>query len=313
MLCLLVALSIRDTMEKLREAYRILGVPANSPLSVVRDAYRKLAKEHHPDYNPHDSRYSTSMMTKINDAYETIKWHLARGVTVEEHRRTGRATYPYEEMIRRWEEERRQEEEKLRREEERQRKSDEAYHRFWERFALEKKHELHDRRYHGVIRKYTGVLISFYYKCNLHNHHYRVLPSGDSLFSQYLVRYDLLLSKSRKVEGMCRSEMYRRKSRQVSEFLRLFLNDARMVLPQGAERRAQALSIFGRAVDSADRFMSSCFVENGFNGKKARELLSRSLDDFEYFLQSYPQSPLVEHAQRKLDMLERAYRSFMAE
>ena len=137
--------------------------------------------------------------------------------------------------------------------------------------------------------------------------------SGDSLFSQYLVRYDLLLSKSRKVEGMCRSKKYRRKSRTVSEFLRLFLDDARMNLPQGAERRAQALSIFQRAVDSADRFMSSCFGEDGFDGRRARELLGRSLDDFEYFLQSYPQSPLVEHAQRKLDLLEGAYRSFMAD
>jgi curved DNA-binding protein CbpA len=300
-------------MEKLREAYRILGVPADSPLRVVREAYRRLAKEYHPDSNPNNPTHSTSMMMKINDAYETIKWHTERGVTVEAYRRSERVRYPYEEMIHRWEEERKQEEEKRRREEDRQRRRDEAYYRFWERVALEQKYEIHDRRYYEIITRYTGILISFYYKNNLHNQHYREHPSGNSFFSQYLVRYSLLLSKSRKVEGLCSSQKYKKRSRTVSEFLRLFIEDARSVVPIEAERRAQALSIYQRAVDSADRFLSNCFVVDGFNGEKAKELLSRSLDDFEYFLQSYPQSPLVEHAQRKLAVLEGIYRSFMTD
>ncbi|HUT64603.1 MAG TPA: J domain-containing protein [Spirochaetota bacterium] len=300
-------------MDKLREAYRTLGIPVNSQLVIVRNAYRKLAKEYHPDSNPHDQHLSTSMMMKVNEAYQTIKWHLERGIKVEEYERKQRVRYPYEDMIRRWERERQQEEERRSREQERRRREAEAYDRFLDRVALERKHELDDRQYYDTITKYTGVLISFYYRNNLHIPHYRERSSGEGFFSEYLVRYDLLVSKSRKVEGMCKSKMYRRKSRKVSAFLRLFIEDARMLFPMGVERRAQALSIFQRALDSADRFMSRCFVEDGFDREEARELLERSLDEFEYFLRSYPQSPLVEHAQRRLGVLEGAYRSFMAD
>ena len=172
-------------MERLREAYKILGVPVNSPLGIVRNAYRKLAKEYHPDYNPHDQHLSTSMMMKINDAYETIKWHLERGIEVEDHKKTGRVRYPYEDMIRRWERERRQEEEQKTRAEQRLRKQEEAYDRFLDHIANERKKELEDRRHYEDITRYTGILISFYYRNNLHNPHFRERSSGESFFSGF--------------------------------------------------------------------------------------------------------------------------------
>ena len=301
------------SVDRLREAYKTLGIPVNSQLVIVRDAYRKLAKEYHPDSNPHDQHLSTSMMTKINEAYETIKWHLERGIRVEEREREQRVRYPYEDMIRRWENERRAEEERKTREKERRRREANAYDRFWERVVLEQKKELDDRQRYDVIRKYTRVLISFYYRNNLHNPRFREHPSGELFFSEYIERYDLLLEKSRKVGKTCKSGLYRKKSGKVAAFLSLFIDDARAFFPMGAERRAQALSIFQRALDSADRFMSGCFAEEGIDKDRALELLRRSLDEFEYFLQSYPQSPLVEHARRRIEVLEGAYRSFVAD
>ena len=101
-------------MESLRDAYKVLGVPVNSSIRVVREAYRKLAKKYHPDSNPHEQEHSHAIMMKINDAYEIIKWHHKRGLRVEE-----RVDSPYDEMLERWEKERAQEKEAKRRTEER--------------------------------------------------------------------------------------------------------------------------------------------------------------------------------------------------
>ena len=300
-------------MDKLREAYKTLGVSSNSPLVVVRDAYRKLAKQYHPDSNPHDQRLSTSMMMRINEAYETVKWHVERGIRVDEYSSTDRVKNPYEEMIRRWDRERRAEQEEKARRQERRLRREEAYHRFWEQVAQERKYELLDKKNFEIIKRYAGALITFYYRNNLHNRQYRVRPSGEQFFTEYLSRFDLLLEKSEKVASFCRSKTYGRRSRAATDFLRVFIEDAELVLPIDAERRAQAVSIFGRAMDSADRFMSGCFTKEGFDRKEAKTLLKGTLDEFEYFLKSYPQSPLVEYAQRKLAVIEGAYRSFMTE
>lgn len=51
--------------------YDILGVPQNASMDEVKKAYRKKARENHPDLNPDDPA-AEERMNKINEAYERI-------------------------------------------------------------------------------------------------------------------------------------------------------------------------------------------------------------------------------------------------
>ena len=46
--------------------YEILGVPRNAGEKDIRQAFRKLAREHHPDVNPGDSS-SEDRFKRINE------------------------------------------------------------------------------------------------------------------------------------------------------------------------------------------------------------------------------------------------------
>jgi hypothetical protein len=48
-------------------------------------------------------------------------------------------------------------------------------------------------------------------------------------------------------------------------------------------------------------------------GGKARERFRESLEFYDTFLKAYPESPLVEHAYRKVDVLDKLYRGFIKE
>jgi len=50
--------------------YEILGVPRSATFQEIKNQYRKLAKEWHPDKNP--SKESEEKMKKINEAYEVL-------------------------------------------------------------------------------------------------------------------------------------------------------------------------------------------------------------------------------------------------
>lgn len=51
--------------------YDILGVPQDAPLDEVKRAYRKKARENHPDLNPDDPK-AEERMNRINEAYDRI-------------------------------------------------------------------------------------------------------------------------------------------------------------------------------------------------------------------------------------------------
>ena len=51
--------------------YAILGIPENSQIEVVKTAYRKLAKQYHPDLNPDDAG-AESRFHEIQSAYDQI-------------------------------------------------------------------------------------------------------------------------------------------------------------------------------------------------------------------------------------------------
>jgi DnaJ-domain-containing protein 1 len=52
------------------EAYKILKIPPNSPDDVVKAAFRKRAKETHPDLNK--GKDTTEQFKKVRQAYETL-------------------------------------------------------------------------------------------------------------------------------------------------------------------------------------------------------------------------------------------------
>jgi curved DNA-binding protein CbpA len=293
-------------MDILRDAYKILGVPINSSMHVVREAYRKLAKEYHPDSNPCEPEQSHTMMMKINNAYETIKWHQKRGLRVEE-----RVYSPYDEMLRRWEREKAQEREAERRAEERRKREQEAFRKFWESVNLERRYELDDKKYYESIVHYARTFLSFYYKKNLHNLVYRERPYGSRLYEEYVLRFKRMLDKGRQITSVCRSERYRKRSNLVFGFLKGFIDDTLNTYPIGIESRAQALRSFEKAQYGSDKFVGEYFTEENHDRGKVIERFKESLDRFESFLKTYPESPLITYAQSRLGVLERFYRAFL--
>lgn len=54
-----------------KDYYKILGVDRNANEDVIKRAYRKLAKQYHPDRNPGDKK-SEDTFKEINEAYEVL-------------------------------------------------------------------------------------------------------------------------------------------------------------------------------------------------------------------------------------------------
>ena len=55
----------------LKSHYRVLGLDRRCTLEQIRNAYRLLAKQHHPDVN-HGSREAVARTQELNAAYETL-------------------------------------------------------------------------------------------------------------------------------------------------------------------------------------------------------------------------------------------------
>lgn len=56
----------------MRNPYEVLGVPDGADMMVVKKAYRKLAKMHHPDLGGDEAKFK-----EVNEAYDAIengKW-----------------------------------------------------------------------------------------------------------------------------------------------------------------------------------------------------------------------------------------------
>jgi DnaJ-class molecular chaperone len=55
-----------------QDYYSVLGVKRDAPEKEIRNAYRKLARKHHPDVNPGDKK-AEATFKEINAAYEVLK------------------------------------------------------------------------------------------------------------------------------------------------------------------------------------------------------------------------------------------------
>ena len=54
-----------------KDYYNILGVKRNASEQEIKQAYRRLARKHHPDVNPSDKSAETKFK-EINEAYEVL-------------------------------------------------------------------------------------------------------------------------------------------------------------------------------------------------------------------------------------------------
>ncbi|HEX2914174.1 MAG TPA: J domain-containing protein [Chloroflexia bacterium] len=54
-----------------KDYYKILGVDKNSDAKEIKKAYRKLARQHHPDVNP-DNKEAADKFREISEAYEVL-------------------------------------------------------------------------------------------------------------------------------------------------------------------------------------------------------------------------------------------------
>lgn len=55
-----------------RDPYQVLGVSRDASEEEIKTAYRRLAKQYHPDLHPDDPN-AAARMNEINEAYEAIK------------------------------------------------------------------------------------------------------------------------------------------------------------------------------------------------------------------------------------------------
>ena len=53
----------------MKDYYKILGLPENSPEADIKKAFRKLAFKHHPDTNPGNEKQAEAEFKEINEAY----------------------------------------------------------------------------------------------------------------------------------------------------------------------------------------------------------------------------------------------------
>jgi curved DNA-binding protein len=54
-----------------RDYYEVLGVPRTASQKEIKSAFRKLARQHHPDVNPNDPK-ATERFKEINEAHEVL-------------------------------------------------------------------------------------------------------------------------------------------------------------------------------------------------------------------------------------------------
>ena len=62
-------MAVKDYLEK--DYYKVLGVAKDADASAIKKAYRKLAKDFHPDTNPGDKK-TEERFKEVSEAYDVL-------------------------------------------------------------------------------------------------------------------------------------------------------------------------------------------------------------------------------------------------
>ncbi len=67
-------ITLKDMGVKFRDYYEVLGVPRDATEKAIKDTYRKLARQHHPDLQtaPAKKKAAEEKFKEINEAYEVL-------------------------------------------------------------------------------------------------------------------------------------------------------------------------------------------------------------------------------------------------
>ncbi len=295
-------------MNELGSAYRILGITEHATVKEVNHAYRRMAKKYHPDSNPKNSEDALTMMMKINDAYETIKKHIQKGPAKKfTGKSSGKSTSKrYATWTERWVDVGREKAARERREQE-------AFYRYLEKMARQRERENEEGDRYAVILENVSILFSFFYEHILYSPVVRTRPGSADILRRFEDNYDRLMKKCADFVKKSKSRFYRRKAYQAYKFLSAFIMGMNSTDTAGIERRAGACHMFEKAVYDSDKFIGTFFTDESAGEEGERAMLGDCLDSFEIFIRAYPDSALIEYAQRRLDVLEKLYRAFMKE
>jgi len=305
-------------VDNIMEAYRILGIPHTSNITEITRAFRKLAKKYHPDSNPSDPQAAHHMMMKLNEAYTAIKKHLEAGYTIYRVKeRKVEDEKEWDHSLRGWmeaqERARKLREEKIKLEKERAKREQEILQRFWEEVVLDKKREVEDGKYYQAIKRYAFTLISYYYRNNFQNYILRERPHIKGRFDIYLTKYKQVLTRIQHLKRACSSERFTKRSNFIFIFLKAFIEDSLNNLQKTVERRASAHRSYQEAVIAQEKFLSGYFSQEKPGRREAVEKFKNTLNSFGKFIGDYPESPLIEYAEGKIELLETFYRAFLKE
>jgi curved DNA-binding protein CbpA len=312
-------------MDRVGYAYKLLGISVDAPLSDVTRAYRQLAKKYHPDSNPGSKNTDLTMMMRINEAYETVKNHIAQ-VSEEANGSAPRSSAPRPAAQGSQREAPRQDTRTTPRQDhfqrasrpdpqkqarERLQREREAVNQFWEHRFEERRREREDLNSFRTFGTHLFQLISDFYEKRLHYEHVRSRPQYRIAFEEFLGKYEVLIERSEKLSRTARSKEYRKRFRLSYEFILLFLDHIQQRIPTDAERRASTLQQFNEALNSCDHFLSGFFDDLQFDQEQIVSELKRVLNDFEEFITAYPDSPLMDYADSTVDVLHSLYRAFL--
>ncbi|UCD08834.1 MAG: J domain-containing protein [Dehalococcoidales bacterium] len=63
---------------EIKNYYVVLGINADATTKEIKKAYRRLAKEHHPDRNPEKNSEAEARIKEINEAFEVLSRPVSR-------------------------------------------------------------------------------------------------------------------------------------------------------------------------------------------------------------------------------------------
>jgi hypothetical protein len=302
-------LECAENMGNIADAYRILGVSSFSSMADITRAYRRLAKKYHPDSNPGDPASTHEMMMQINEAYMLLKKSRASSPGSPENKSASPDSR--KSTLERWYERiLAKESERVRREALRERREQEAQRRFWKKVAQEHSHEIEDTPSLDAVRDSAYKIVSSYYEGNFNNTRDMKRPSVQQEFDSYIENCTGIMKNIKHVQKQCRSKRIAGGVQRIFVFLRAFLIDAHESPPIDFERRSSALSVFQGSDRKLHHFFSKYFSDFQTHAQDADKGLKDVLGGYAYFLKSFPDSPLIEFAERRITLLEKFYHAF---